>query len=191
MTAIANTTLHRSVHDIGIADPARIFTELNRLMKAALNQHSSSSKSDDGLDIGLCFVDHKRENLIFAGAGARLYYTAEGAVHQIKGDKQSIGYKSSSADYRYTNHTITLDSPMNFYMLTDGLTHQTGGKRGFPFGRRRFIRFLGDNIGKPLEVQRALLEQCFVEYRGNEPQLDDVTVLGFAVPEAKNIEGTA
>jgi serine phosphatase RsbU (regulator of sigma subunit) len=189
MTAIACTTLNRVVNEYGLTDPARILTELNRLMKVVLNQHSGSSKSDDGLDIALCYLDTRLNILIFAGAGAGLYYTLGNEAHRIKGDKQSIGYKSSSLDYHYTNHTISLDPSMTFYMVTDGLLQQTGGEKGFPFGRQRFMQFLGENCGQPFETQRELLAQRFMEYKNNEPQLDDVTVLGFAVPKTGKESG--
>jgi serine phosphatase RsbU (regulator of sigma subunit) len=188
MTAIACTTLNRVTHDIGFADPAGILRELNRLMKMVLNQHAPTSKSDDGLDIALCYVDNNCEALVFAGAGTSLYYTVGDEVHRVKGDKQSIGYRSSALDYCYTNQTVMLDPAMAFYMITDGLAHQTGGDKGLSFGRERFMQFLRENSGRPFESQQALLEQRFRDYKRNEPQLDDVTVLGFAVPEAlKNL----
>ena len=84
-------------------------------------------------------------------------------------------------DYRYTNHTITLDSSMNFYLTSDGISHQTGGDTGLPYGNLRFMRLLRDNIEMPVDVQLALLEECFQPYKGQEPQLDDVTVLRFSV----------
>lgn len=183
MTAIACTTLNRVAHDRGIRNPAEILAELNELMQMVLSQQAPTSKSDDGLDIALCYVDTQRKALIFAGAGASLYYTVGDEAHRVKGDKQSIGYRSSWLDYRYTNHTITLESARAFYLISDGLTHQTGGDKGLPFGWERFLEFLRENSGSPFDVQRALLEQRFMDYKGDESQLDDVTVLGFAVPE--------
>jgi hypothetical protein len=181
MTAIASTMLRRVVHDMGIANPALVLSELNRLVKTTLNQHSADSKSNDGLDIGMCFVPNDLKTLVFSGAGMKLYQTAGDRLKRISGDRQSIGYRSSSIDHRYANITVPLDSPMNFYMTTDGLTHQTGGEKGLPFGGRRFALFLGEHARKPFDIQEALLEKRFSEYKGDEPQLDDVTVLGFAV----------
>lgn len=185
MTAIACTTLNRVVHDIGLADPAGVLTELNRLMKMVLNQQSASSKSDDGLDIALCWVDGSRKALTFAGAGASLYYSIGDDAHRVKGDKQSVGYRSSSLHYRYTNHSITLDPAMTFYLCTDGLFDQIGGDKKLSFGVSRFMQFVKDNHMKSLNIQQDLLERRFKEYKGNEPQLDDVTVVGFSVPGLK------
>ncbi len=185
MTAIACTTLNRVAGDIGITNPAAMLAELNRLMKLVLNQHAPTSKSDDGLDIGLCYVDCDGRRLIFAGAGTSLYYLMAGDAQRIKGDKQSIGYRASKIDHTYTNHTVVRGPGMTFYLFSDGLIHQTGGTKGLPFGRGRFLQFLKENGSKPLTVQRTLLERAITDYKGQEPQLDDVTVLAFAVPECE------
>lgn len=54
---------------------------------------------------------------------------------------------------------------MTFYMISDGLIQQTGGEKGLLFDRERFM-----------------------EYKGDEDQLDDVTALGFAVPAIRKDE---
>ena len=99
----------------------------------------------------------------------------------VKGDKQSIGYKSSDINYTYASHVINLETDMRFYMTTDGLLDQGGGPKGFPFGKRRFREFLVEHRDKTLEEQRDSLKRKIGKYQGNEEQRDDVTVLGFMV----------
>ncbi|MCA1961012.1 MAG: SpoIIE family protein phosphatase [Desulfomonile sp.] len=181
MTMIAGSSLDEARRNVGLHDPAAVLQELNRIVKRALNQHHSESPSDDGLDIGICSVDPEAGRVVFSGAKIALYCCVNGEVREIKGDKQPIGYKRSNVSHRYTNHMITIDSPMSLYMTTDGLLHQIGGSRGFPFGKRRFIRFLIDHWAKPMGQQQALLEQALESYRGDEPQVDDITVLGFTI----------
>ncbi len=108
-------------------------------------------------------------------------YVRNGSLHEVPADKQSIGYKNSKLDFAYSNRTIPIDSHTTFYMHTDGILHQTGGPKGLPFGRTRLKRLLVDNCGKPLHEQMQVLEEAIVVYRGDEPQLDDITVIGFKV----------
>jgi len=145
-----------------------------------LNQHAPISKSDDGMDIALCSIDYDRKVLVFAGAAADLYHASGEEVVRIKGDRQSLGYRSSPINHRYTNHTVNLDRDSAFYLFTDGLIHQNGGDKGLPFGPGRVIRFIKESIGRTFEEQQTLLEQLFMEYKGSQPQLDDITVLGFS-----------
>ncbi|MDQ7781641.1 MAG: SpoIIE family protein phosphatase [Desulfomonilaceae bacterium] len=181
MTMIAGSSLSRVLQDVGHDDPALVLHELNNLMRRSLNQQSPEAKSNDGLDLGLCRVDQAKGLLTFAGAGIRLYYSLHGEIHEMKGDKQSIGYRSSDPEYRFTNHSIRLDPSMRFYMNTDGITDQIGGPKGLSFGRRAFTRLLREIHEEPMSRQKSILEQEIAEYRGKEVQLDDMTVVGFVV----------
>ncbi len=179
MTMIAGSLFDRAVETCGYRDPAQILRRLNRLMKTALHQHSAETKTDDGLDIGLCFVDRVDQTLKFAGANIPLFYCAEESIHYLAGDKHSIGYKNSDVNFSFTNHRIPLTPGLTFYMTTDGLTDQTGGERGFSFGRRRLMGAFQANVREPLSRQREALEATLAAFQGDEPQLDDITVIGF------------
>lgn len=181
MTMISSTTLNRVVHETGIDDPARVLERLNRLVQGTLSRDSSEPLSDDGLDIGICCVDAARTTLTFAGARISLFYTRADEVCEIKGDRHSIGYASSDPEYIFTNHTVSVDADMCFYMATDGMHDQVGGEKHLPFGKGRFKRLLAENHRKPFSEQRDVLIHAFREYKGSDIQRDDVTVVGFTV----------
>ena len=181
MTMVAGMALQQVVKEVDSTDPKAILQALNQMVQRVLNQHTIQSRSDDGLDIGICHVDRDQNTIHFAGARIDLYYTLGGELLFLKGDKQSIGYKSSDITYDYTSHVIPLETDMRFYMTTDGLLDQGGGPKGFPFGKRRFREFLMAHQGETLEEQKEALKRTTGEYRGNEGQRDDVTVMGFMV----------
>ncbi|MBI5252079.1 MAG: SpoIIE family protein phosphatase [Desulfomonile tiedjei] len=181
MTMIAGSSFDRALEEVGHADPALILQKLNLLVKNSLNQHVSESPSDDGLDIGICLVNKSRRTLVFAGAKIGLFRVSDGQVHEIPGDRQSIGYKTSRLSFNYTNHSLPIQDHATFYMCTDGITHQTGGPRQFPFGKKRFKRLLLDHCEKSLSEQKRAFEEAIEKYRGDEPQLDDMTLVGFTV----------
>ncbi len=186
MTAIACTTLNRVANEFGLSDPSRMLSELNRLMKLVLNQHAPTLKSDDGLDIALCYVDTKNRKLVFSGAGAALYYSDAGGAVRLRGDRQSIGYRSSPLDCTYTTQVIELKSETTFYMTTDGLIHQIGQDKKLPFGIKRFMQFIEQNRTQDLKTQGISLEKEFNEFKGDSFQRDDVTVLGFRITSSSS-----
>ena len=181
MTMVAGMALQQVVKEVDSTDPGAILQALNQMVQRVLNQHTAQSRSDDGLDIGICYVSSNGNTIRFSGARIDLYYTFGGELLFLKGDKQSIGYKSSDINYVYTDHEINLKSDMRFYMTTDGLLDQGGGPKGFPFGKRRFREFLVEHQGETLEEQKESLKKKIGEYRGSEEQRDDVTVFGFTV----------
>jgi len=191
MTMIAISALRRIIRDDGCHDPAKILKRLNFIVKTTLHQDKAYAISDDGLDIGICFAEIGSRNqkpyfpqksgfptLTFAGAKMPLYCVDKGQVCVIKGDKKSIGYKCSDPDFSFTNHTVTIQKGICFYMATDGFADQLdiGDRR---FGSRRLRNLLKEIAHLPFEKQREMIMEAFEAHKGNRQRQDDVTVAGF------------
>jgi PAS domain S-box-containing protein len=181
MTMIAGSSFDRACEDVGHTDPALILRKMNALVKNSLNQHHAETPSDDGLDVGLCFVNKLSKTVTFAGARIDLYIVRDGKLDEIPADRQSVGYKTSRLDFVYKNHQVPIDGHTNFYICTDGILHQTGGPRLFPFGKTRVKKLLAALYGRPLDEHKKALQETIAHYRGSEPQLDDITVFGFSL----------
>jgi phosphoserine phosphatase RsbU/P len=181
MTMIAGACFDLALDDVGYREPSLLLQRLNELIKSALNQHDKESASNDGLDIGVCFVNKAERTVVFSGAGIGLYYIVDGILQEARPNGQSIGYKSSKMSFRYTDHTIPIHSPTRFYIPSDGMLHQTGGRLDLPFGKKRFKAMLLEHLDRRLAEQERFFEKALDRYRGDQPQLDDVTLLGFTV----------
>ncbi len=188
MTMIASSGLGRIVRDEACHDPAEILKRLNFIVKTTLQQDTDHASSDDGLDAAVCFVSTPPSDatgniqLTFAGARLPMVYIHNDEINIIKGDKHSVGYKKSKRsdiNFNFTNHTITVEKGMSFYMFSDGFADQLGGKRGCRFGSRQFRNLLRRNTQLPFEKQRDILLQSFDEWHRGKERQDDVTVVGF------------
>lgn len=180
MTMIAGTTLGRVVNEVGTSDPAKILKEMNRIIQQTLSQNMENAESDDGLDIGLCLVRNDGV-LVFAGAKISLYAIKGNKTWEIKGDRYSIGYKSSKPDASFKNNEISIEPGTNFYMTTDGLKDQVGGDKRLPFGKTRLLNLLQSVQGMPLAEQKAAILQAFESYSQGEIRRDDITLFGFRI----------
>ncbi len=187
MTMIACSGLKRIIKDEGCRDPALILNRLNFAVKTLLKQDTEHSFSDDGMDAAVCLVSYagrkKAKTLTFAGAKIPLYYVYKGEVNIIKGDRQSIGYKRSDLNFNFTNHTISIEKGMSFYVATDGFADQLG-KDGFSqkircFGKERLKKLLMENNSLSFEDQKKIFVNAFEMYRGEQDRQDDIIVIGF------------
>lgn len=183
MTMVASITLNQVVQEHGRSGPGMILKEMNKAVQSVLRQHSSDAKSDDGLDMGLCHVDASSGKLVFAGARIGLFVCENDELNEIKGDRQSIGYKSSDMDFEFTEHVVDLGLGTSIYMTTDGLIGQVGGESCLPFGRTRFAEFIQKRHHEPFSEQKLVLENILSEYQGDQEQRDDITVVGFKCQE--------
>ncbi|MCK5070502.1 MAG: SpoIIE family protein phosphatase [Desulfocapsa sp.] len=178
MTMLAGSLVKNLANDL-FDNPAKILGELNIAIKQQLNQEGQHSLSDDGLDMGLCFIHRDETFLRFAGAKMDLVYIKDDEINIIKSNKQSIGYKRSKYDYEYTNHEIHLGKLESFYLYSDGITDQTGGEKGFPYGNKRFKRLLLSIQDQTMESQQRIIQETLTTYQGDDHRRDDVTVIGF------------
>lgn len=178
MTMIAGTALGRVVSEVGMSDPAEILRKMNRIIRQTLSQNMENSESDDGLDIGVCMVRNDGV-LVFAGAKISLYAIRGNKTWEIKGDRYSIGYKSSNPDMIFKNNEVRIEAGTNFYMTTDGLRDQVGGDERLPFGKTRLINLLQSIQGVTLPEQKEEILRTFESYCQGEVRRDDVTLFGF------------
>jgi len=181
MTMTVNALLHRIIDEIESTDPARILGVLNRLLQATLHQHQADAITNDGVDIGLCRISPGDKQLVFAGARTSLFYSYQGEITEIKGNRQSLGYKESKLDYVFDNQVIELEKKRIFYMTTDGFLDQNGGNKNFGFGRKRFKEMLFEKHHLPLPDQKNAFVEILNSYMGSVSQRDDISFIGFQV----------
>ncbi|MCX6074486.1 MAG: SpoIIE family protein phosphatase [Campylobacterales bacterium] len=162
-------------------DPAALLSQMNRLVKETLGQYDETSESNDGMDGAFCYVNLENKQLTFAGANTPLLYIADGHLHHVKPDKHSIGYVHSDLDLTFTNQTLALEEGMRFYLTTDGIIDQIGGSKRIAFGKKRLMETIYDNHTKPMDEQQAIILEKYYNYKGDESQRDDNTMIAFQI----------
>ncbi len=181
MTMVASTGLRRITTTEGYLDPAEILRRLNIVVKKSLQQDTEFTRSNDGLDAAFCLVSPEENFMKYAGARLPLLIADDGNLRRIKGDRQSLGYKSSDLDFDFTSHRIDIKDEMSFYMHSDGIVDQLGGEKRLSFGKKRLEKALNENAKKPFTEQKRILLERFEAYKGDNEIQDDLTVLGFKV----------
>ncbi|MCP4130530.1 MAG: SpoIIE family protein phosphatase [bacterium] len=181
MTMIAKSVLNRIIGESSGKSPATILKDLNSIVRSTLGQDKESALSDDGMDVALCYVEPGENKIIYSGSKLPLYYCENNEVVTIKGDRQSIGYKKSREDFEYTDHEIAVQGDAVFFLSTDGYIDQLGGEKGLPFGRKRFTDTLLEIHQKSFTEVPDIMKKKIKNYRGEEPQIDDITIVGFRV----------
>lgn len=175
MTMALNAVLDHAV-DRSDSEPDALLTEINARMREILHRNSAEKMRDDGLDIALCRIEGRL--LTFAGANLPLYVRRGEGVQMIKGDRMSVGYRSSREDFAFTLRRWEAEEGDTVYLTTDGYIDQNGGEKDFAFGRRRFMELLAALPPGDMELQKDALEDALQNYMQGRPQRDDITVFG-------------
>jgi serine phosphatase RsbU (regulator of sigma subunit) len=193
MTIIAENLLQQVLLHERLLDPAQALLRLDHLMKLVLKREGyAEGINHDGMDIALCIIDLRTKQLDFAGAHQSLFINRQGQLHELKGDRFSIGavHKNAKATTA-TTQNFPLQSGDWLYLLTDGYTDQFGGKGAegpatipaSKFGRQRLRTLLTELGQHPAEAQLAQLGQVLGGWQGPEQQTDDITAIGIKFGE--------
>ena len=175
MTMLARAAIDHAIKEVGARDPAAILARTDAAMRAMLRDTEMPRSLATNMDAGLVYVDRATGLAHFAGAKMSLYASDGVTTQEFPGGRRALGERRLG---EYSN-TVTELSGRTFYMITDGVLDQAGGEHGYGFGSRRFAELLQSIAGESLQDQAAAVEQALVNYRGDLPQRDDITILSF------------
>lgn len=178
LTMTVNAILFNIVTDSCRDNPAHMLEELNQFLKQVLNKDINSAATDDGLDIAICCIKNKSE-LIYAGANIDLHLKSDRELKICKSYKKGVGYAGTIFDEGLTNTVLPVQAGDVFILSSDGFLHQNGGDKDYPFGKKRFYDLIKNSSSLSLEMMKNEFATALQEYMKDEPQRDDIVVLGF------------
>ncbi|MFQ3581576.1 MAG: two-component regulator propeller domain-containing protein [Chloracidobacterium sp.] len=177
MSMIGNDLLGQIVVEHEVYQPARILEALHNGVRRVLKQ-DGETPLPDGMDAAVCTFDQQERMATFAGARQSLYLVDDGVLTEIKGNRHAIGGSGRERRPRvFTNHTVMVSPGAMLYFTTDGFADQPS-ERGKKFGTRRLQALLAEVAGLSLAQQRVRLEAELLAHMGDEPQRDDITIVG-------------
>ncbi len=178
MSMIGHSALNKLINEMQLNDPAEILTQLDIEITKMLRQKHSGDRN--GMDICLCVLEKSQHTtkVAFAGAKNSLYYTTdtESEVQILKADKAMIGGLTRN-QHTFNTQSLQLKHGNLIYLTTDGYIDQNNFKRR-RYGSIAFLKLLNSVRTLPIKDQKQVIIQAFEEYKQNEAQRDDVTILG-------------
>jgi len=177
MSLIGYNLLNQIVLQKGIHKPGQILTELHNQVRATLKQDAADSKSRDGMDVCLVVVNKYDDKLEYAGANRPLFMLKGDELLEIKATKFSIGGEQMEEERVYQNNELEYESGDSIYLFSDGFVDQFGGPDFKKFSTKKLKQIIIENKHEPMSVQRALFNIVWKDWKGDEEQTDDVTMI--------------
>jgi len=157
-----------------------ILTLLRDEIKTALRQTGKDNEAKDGMDISLCVLNRKVQTINFAGAYNPLILIRNNEIIKYKGDKMPIGIFIKEQEF-FTNHIIEIKKNDSLYLYSDGFQDQFGGDLKKKFLPKNLNNLLLEISNQSAQNQKVILEEKLQEWKGDEPQVDDIIILGFKI----------
>lgn len=183
MSVIGSNLLYQVVVMERLLDPAQIVKKMDLGVIKILKQNELSSNRQDGMDISIFVYNQHTRELVIAGAHQSAYMMRNDTLHEIKGDKFSVGgIINTKAVRTVSNHTWHCMRGDMLYLCTDGYTDQfgnaDGGQPPVKFGKKFLRQLLKDISRADTCRQESILLETHDMWRGDETQTDDITIVG-------------
>lgn len=177
MSLIGTDLLNQVVNLHNVYQPAEALMLLEQGVRKLLQKDTTENR--DTIEIGFCYIDLPTAKLYFGGAAMPLYYVKDGELFVIKGDKFAIG--AAPEGFLFQHHVIELKEPITCYLCSDGFQDQFGGPARRKFMIKRLREALYNAAQMPFNEQKQYLELVLNTWKGSEPQIDDIMVIGFKI----------
>lgn len=181
MSMIGNNLLNNIVIDREIRNPKRILGKMNLFLNNLLNRNIDQYTMNDGMDMSVLTINRSNGNIKFGAAYGQLVLVRAGKAEVHYGDRNAIGGLERNETASFNELSLRLQAKDRVFMFTDGIQDQFGGPNDRKFLRKNLLSLLEQTSDKPIKNQFEIVKDRFLIWKGNNPQTDDVTLLGFEV----------
>lgn len=178
VSVVCSNSLNQSLKELQTTDTSALLEHTRTLVKDSFNKGNEGNITD-GMDIALCALNRKTNEIYFTGANNPLWLVRDKALTEIKGDKQPVGKHFNERPF--SGHKIQLQKGDTIYIFSDGFADQFGGPKGKKFMYKQLKELLIKVSTLPLSQQHDELNTTFELWKGDLEQIDDVCLIGVKI----------
>ena len=178
LSLIGYFLLNDIVRSRKISEPGLILDLLDEGVTQTLRQDQEDSDTKDGMDIALCRINIDTNEVAYAGAHRPLYFTKDGVMDEIKGNKFPIGGGIYKNQTNFTTHKLSMKKGDSIYFSSDGYPDQFGGPEVRKFGPKRVREMVEKAMNMPMKETYNMFDQEWEAWKGSHKQTDDVLLIG-------------
>ncbi|MFT5819740.1 MAG: serine phosphatase RsbU (regulator of sigma subunit) [Crocinitomix sp.] len=171
--------LNRAVREFKLTEPGAVLDKAREIIISDFDK--SSEELHDGMDISLCLLNTKSLKLQWSGAFNPLWIVRNEAneVQHYFPDKQPIGNYPIYTPFN--TEFIQLNKGDQIFIFSDGFADQFGGDKNKKYTSKRFKGLVEKNAHLPINTQKEIIINTFIEWKGQNDQIDDICLMGVRV----------
>lgn len=180
MTMIGTDLLNQIIIEQGITSPAQVLYELDRGIKLAFAQSDRQFETEQGMDVALVRFDANLGKAVVASAMRGIVVVDGNSITDIESDLSPITSRNDSTP-TFTDRPLQLAKGAMLYLSSDGFCDQFGGPKGKKFGSVQMRSLVANMANKNMAEQQRQFAQALDQWKGTEPQQDDILVIGLRI----------
>lgn len=179
MSILNISSLEKAVEQ-GLEAPADILNNTRNTIIHRLKKDGSAEGGKDGMDCSLINLNLKKLQLTYSAANNPVWIVREKQLLELHPDKMPVG-KHDRDHIPFAQNSFELQKNDIIYTLTDGLPDQFGGAKGKKFMYKKLKELLISISSEPMTIQEGIINDAFINWKGELEQVDDVTLIGIRI----------
>ncbi len=186
VSVVCHNAMDRAMREYNLITPGEILDKTREIVIEQLNKaktiHTETVDNiRDGMDIALCALNTKTNELSYAGAYNPLWILRSNGdeIEEVKATRQSIGKVDHPRPFE--THQVSLKKGDRIYIFSDGFADQFGGQNGKKMMYKPFKKLLISMKNESMENQLKTINNHFEKWKGSLEQIDDVCVMGIEI----------
>lgn len=180
MSTMGISTLNEIISNNHNLRANEILNILRQKIMKALHQTGKIGEAADGLDISFCILNKSGKELQYSGAYNPLLIFQAGELKEYKADRMPIGIHYGT-EMSFTNYVLKVSKGDTLYLFSDGFNDQFGGPEGAKYKKSNLKKLLTEIYYRPMVEQYNILEGELAGWKGNNEQIDDITIIGIKI----------
>ncbi|XOV69084.1 MAG: PP2C family protein-serine/threonine phosphatase [Fluviicola sp.] len=180
VTVLMLNLLEYIIMNKGVTTPDNILNELDKRYIESFSHTQDKIPFDNPwVDLSIICINDRKRNISFSSANRKLLHVnGKGQSTVYKSNGYSLGGWQVKEKRNYTAVQFSFEEFDNLYLGSDGYQDQFGGNQTKKYGSKNLHQLLYDISPQPFVAQYQILLDELQTWSRNEPQTDDICVLG-------------
>lgn len=179
LSVLASNILSYSIMNKGIVKTNKILKEVDKKFIESFSGIKDELFNNDWVDIALVCIDRLENKLYFSSANRKIcLVNNEQEMTILEGSPYPIGGWQVERERHFNATQFSFEEGNVLYIGSDGFQDQIGGERNKKYSSKKLHAFFAEHHAEPMTKQKQLLEKEFMEWKGQEDQVDDVCIVG-------------
>ncbi len=166
----------------GVIDPAQVLLQLDESIHHLFSRNQAVRMLNDGMDIGFVCLERHTGLLHYTLAQSFGAIADAAGLRALQTMKHGMGGQQPMEEKLLQTSTVDVTDGARLYLFTDGMQDQFGGAQGKKLTRKRLLADIQGMQHLSMKEQEALLRSSFQQWKGQEHQVDDVTLMAIELP---------
>lgn len=179
LSVLAGNILEYVIMNKGIKKTNKILMAMDNKFIESFSNSSDEIFNNDWVDISLCCIDEANNKIYFSSANRKmLMISGDGKTTLLKGSSYPIGGWQIEKNRSFKSTVINFQPGDCLYLGSDGMQDQIGGPDNKKYKSVKLHSFLESVQPLSMTEQSKRIEFEFQNWKGENPQQDDVCLVG-------------